>query len=142
MEAGRKRMMSLPCNWTTSFPFQGATRTAGTSLHLENNTLACRLSCCLYPSQGKSYRTAGRHRLFEQGPPAPAAAAGHNSNAVAVAVQAAEVAMAVPEAAAVAMTVPEVAVVAVALAVLEATAVPASAVASEAAAAAVASMVG
>ena len=142
MEAVRKRMMSLPCNWTTSFPFQGATRTAGTSLQLENNTLACRLSCCLYPSQGKSYRTAGRHRLFEQGPPAPAAAAGHNSNAVAVAVQAAEVAMAVPEAAAVAVTVPEAAAVAVAVAVPEATAVPAAAVVSEAAAAAVASMAG
>ena len=141
MEAGRKRMMRLPCNWTTSFPFQGATRTAGISLH-ENDTLACRLSCCLYPSQRKSYRTAGRHRLFEQGPPAPAAAAGHNSNAVAVAVQAAEVAMAVPEAAAVAVTVPEAAAVAVVVAVPEATAVPAAAVVSEAAAAAVASMAG
>ena len=142
MEAVRKRMMSLPCNWTASFACQSATRTAGTSLHLEKNTLACRCSCCLYPSESKSFRTAGHHRLFERGPPAPAAAAGHNSNAVAVAVQAAEVAMAVPEAAAVAVTVPEVAVVAVALAVLEATAVPAAAVASEAAAAAVASMVG
>ena len=98
MEARCKRIAVLPCTWTTHLAVQGATRTAGTSLHLKDNTLARRCSRFLYPSEHKGRRVAPSHRLH---PPVPAAAVRHNSETEAVAVpEAATVSVRVPEAAA------------------------------------------